>query len=89
MVRPTHDYYRNVQMLKGSRGCAKRQTEANTIIDVGAALGSCSLCAEEFWPRSDYVLFELLAERKAEFKVLSLSKKDFYFILAAAGKERG
>ncbi|RDC64118.1 FkbM family methyltransferase [Adhaeribacter pallidiroseus] len=81
-------YFRNEQMIEGLQRSKRRGlVHVSTIIDVGAAAGSWSLSAKEFWPSSSYVLFEPLIERKAELEKLCNDQKDFYFIPAAAGKE--
>lgn len=82
-------YYRNTQMMQGLDRCKKRGIEVNTIIDVGAAAGSWSLSASEFWPEANYILFEPLTERKAELEQLAAKKSNIHFVPAAAGKEKG
>lgn len=84
-----YNYSRNEQMIQGLKRCKQRGITINTIIDVGAAAGSWSLSALEFWPSSNYILFEPLVERKNELEQLSLKNKNFHFIPAAAGRERG
>lgn len=85
----TYDYFRNEMMIRGLEHARQRGLEANTIIDVGAAEGSWSLSAAEYWPDADYLLFEPLEERKELLEKLSKKNKKFHFIPEAAGKEKG
>jgi FkbM family methyltransferase len=58
-----------------------------TIIDVGAAAGSWSLMAEQFWPECTFVLFEPLEERKEQLQALTREKSNFLFVPCAAGSD--
>jgi FkbM family methyltransferase len=84
-----YDYYRNEQMIRGLEHSRQRGLQVNTIVDVGAAEGSWSRSAAEYWPDATYVLFEPLAERKQLLQELCSARKNFHFISAAAGKETG
>lgn len=86
-VIPEYGYFRNEMMVKGLERSKKRGIKVNTIIDVGAAEGSWSLSATEFWPDANYVLFEPLEERKATLEKLSQEKANYYFVPKAAGRE--
>jgi FkbM family methyltransferase len=57
-----------------------------TIVDLGAAKGAWSVEALNFWPASDFVLFEPLAEREAVLKDLSSTNNKFHIVAKAAGK---
>ncbi len=86
---PLYDYFRNDMMIRGLQYAKQRGLEVNTIVDVGAAEGSWSLSAAEFWPDASYILFEPLEERKELLEKLSIKNKKYHFIPAAAGKEKG
>lgn len=75
-------------MAEGLQRCIRRGTKANAIIDVGAASGSWSLTAAEYWPGVNFILFEPLEERKAELERLCAARDNFYFVPAAAGSEK-
>jgi FkbM family methyltransferase len=89
LAEPQYDYYRNDLMIAGLQHAKDRGLTLNTIVDVGAAAGSWSLSALEFWPYANYVLLEPLEERKAELDALCAKHPNFHFIPAAAGKEKG
>src|SRR6476469_2797121 len=80
--KPKYDYSRNEQMIRGLMRSKQRGLAVNTIVDVGAAAGSWSLSALEFWPELNYVLFEPLEERKAELRQLSSKNKNFHLVAA-------
>jgi len=84
-----YTYYRNDLMIEGLKRVKLRGLEVNTIVDVGAAEGSWSLSATEFWPEANYVLFEPLEERNEVLKSLSLEHNNFHFVPAAAGRDEG
>ncbi len=82
-------YFRNEEMIGGLARVKKLNLNITTIIDVGAAAGSWSLSAKELWPDCSYLLFEPLAERKAELEALARVNTNFHFVPLAAGKEKG
>jgi FkbM family methyltransferase len=86
---PSYIYFRNEMMIQGLERARQRGLQVKTIIDVGAASGSWSLCATELWPDANYILFEPLGERKVELEALTATRKNFHYIGAAAGKENG
>lgn len=86
---PVCNYSRNEEMFQGLVRYKAKGIPVNTLIDVGAAAGTWSLSASEIWPDSNFILFEPLAERKAELQALCESRGNFNYIGAAAGKEDG
>jgi FkbM family methyltransferase len=58
-----------------------------TVVDLGAAKGTWSVEARNFWPHSDFVLFEPLTEREALLKDLALKNNKFHIVTKAAGKD--
>lgn len=59
------------------------------VIDVGAAVGKWSLCAEEVWPDAAYRLIEPLSEDCAALDKLIRERPRWKHIQAAAGAECG
>lgn len=89
VVRSGIEYFKNEEMFEGLRRCHAVLPPPSTIIDVGAASGSWSLSAQNLWPHSNYVLFEPLLEREVQLSELAKIHKNFHYILAAAGKDKG
>jgi FkbM family methyltransferase len=80
-----YHYFRNEAMVAGIKRFYAKNIEINAIIDVGAAEGSWSLSANEFFPDAKYLLFEPLIERATELKELCKNNPNFYFVAKAAG----
>ena len=75
----------NMPMHEGLKRFSNRNLEINTIVDVGAAQGTWSLNAKNFFPDANYLLFEPLVEREGELDLLCKKNKKFQFIPKAAG----
>jgi len=76
-------------MMEGLQRLAKLGIKFNTIVDVGAAIGSWSLASRELWPNAQYLLVEPLAERKQELEALVKRTPGFHYAPVIAGKEKG
>jgi FkbM family methyltransferase len=63
--------------------------DPSTIIDLGAAEGSWSVKAMNFWPKARYLLFEPLMERKTILEKLQTVHKNVHVVYSAAGKDKG
>lgn len=87
-VRPEHVQYRNT-MQHGLHRMKQKGINPSTIIDLGAAQGTWSLTAMNFWPDAKYLLFEPLSERKKELDDLKGLHKNVHVIYAAAGRKKG
>jgi FkbM family methyltransferase len=81
-------YIRNPEMISGLSRVSVLNLPIKTIVDVGAAQGSWSLSAKEFWPDCNFVLFEPLQERKIELEILAKQNPGFHIINSAAGKNK-
>jgi FkbM family methyltransferase len=80
-----YSYYRNEAMIAGLQRFYDKNIAINTILDVGAAEGSWSLSANEFFPNAKYLLLEPLTERKTELEKLCKNNPNFQFVSKAAG----
>ena len=81
-------YFRNPDMISGLSRVSLLNLPITTIVDVGAAQGTWSLSAKEFWPDCNFVLFEPLHERKMELEILAKQNPGFHIINSAAGKNK-
>jgi FkbM family methyltransferase len=70
------------------RHAAQRGPAIATWIDVGASDGSWSLRAKQYFPKARFLLFEPLAERRAELEALG-RHHGFQHVAAVAGQTAG
>lgn len=68
---------------------AKRGSNINTVIDIGASNGKWSLMAMHNFPGALVVGIEPLQERQAELEALKKANPHFDYILSVAGNEDG
>ncbi|MBK0382072.1 FkbM family methyltransferase [Pedobacter sp. SD-b] len=80
--------YKNEAMAKGIERFRKHYLDINTIFDVGAAEGKWSLDALNFYPNSNYLLFEPLVERAGMLNNLCVEQSNFQFVPKAAGNAK-
>ncbi len=76
-------------MDDGLRRCQQNGILAQTIVDIGAAGGSWTSLAMQYWPVADYLLFEPLVERKIDLERFLLDKNNCRLVSAAAGRQEG
>jgi FkbM family methyltransferase len=70
------------------RGLAARGFKPKVVADVGAAEGSWTRHAMQFWPKASYFLFEPLEERKAELTELAKAHSGIRFFPVAVGRSK-
>ncbi|MDJ1502182.1 FkbM family methyltransferase [Xanthocytophaga agilis] len=75
-------------MLSGLQRCSQREFFPNTVIDIGAAQGTWTHQAMQVWPKSNYILFEPLEERKEELSALASRHTNISIVHSGAGKEK-
>jgi len=72
------------------RGLRERGYSPRVIFDVGAAVGSWTRMALEYWPTAEYFLFEALAERKPDLDRIAVeSGAKVNVVIGGVGKEDG
>jgi FkbM family methyltransferase len=71
------------------KACDLWSIQPDCVIDVGAASGKWSLCAEQFWPHADYLLLEPLEENRSTLTKLTASRNGWRYIQAAVGSTMG
>jgi FkbM family methyltransferase len=76
-------------MKEGLQRLAQLGLKFNTIVDVGAAIGSWSLMAKTLWPNASFLLVEPLSERARELEAVTRNNPGFYHAPIAAGKDKG
>ncbi len=92
-IRTTNPSHENGELGNTMKDALYRmkqnEIKPSTIIDLGAAKGSWSISAMQFWPQAEYLLFEPLNERKNELEQLKATNKNIHVVYSAAGKEKG
>jgi FkbM family methyltransferase len=88
-IQPKVSFTGNQQMRKGLHRWKQLNIPVNTVVDVGAAAGTWTLSAKEFWPDASFVLFEPLEERKEELEEVVKKHPRFHFVPFAAGEKKG
>ena len=63
--------------------------QPDCIIDVGAACGNWSLCAEQIWPEADYRLLEPLEENRSTLSQLAARRDGWVYLQTAVGASVG
>jgi len=76
-------------MTDGLRRLAHLGLKFNTVIDVGAAIGSWSVTAKSIWQHASFLMVEPLSERVEDLEKLTRSTPGFHYASVAAGKEKG
>ncbi len=81
-------YYRNPEMIGGFSRFINLGLPIKTIIDVGAADGSWSRTAREFWPSASILMVEPLEERQSILQAIIEQNSGFDYLCAAAGNQQ-